>query len=56
MSPEYVMDGVFSMKSDMFSFGVLVLEIISGRKNRGAYNSTRHLNLLGHVSIIKFEF
>ncbi|THG08313.1 hypothetical protein TEA_019977 [Camellia sinensis var. sinensis] len=27
MSPEYAMDGLFSVKSDVFSFGVLVLEI-----------------------------
>ncbi|CAL9758682.1 unnamed protein product, partial [Musa acuminata subsp. burmannicoides] len=33
MSPEYVMDGIFSVKSDVFSFGVLVLEIVSGKKN-----------------------
>lgn len=33
MAPEYVMDGHFSMKSDVFSFGVMVLEIISGRRN-----------------------
>ncbi|XP_059646473.1 cysteine-rich receptor-like protein kinase 10 isoform X2 [Cornus florida] len=33
MPPEYVMHGKFSVKSDVFSFGVLVLEIISGRKN-----------------------
>uniref|UniRef100_A0A1J3G3L2 non-specific serine/threonine protein kinase n=1 Tax=Noccaea caerulescens TaxID=107243 RepID=A0A1J3G3L2_NOCCA len=32
MSPEYAMQGHFSMKSDVFSFGVLVLEIISGKK------------------------
>ncbi|WOL07657.1 receptor-like serine/threonine-protein kinase SD1-8 isoform X2 [Canna indica] len=49
MSPEYAMDGIFSMKSDVFSFGVLILEIISGRRNRGVYQSTRHLNLLGHI-------
>ncbi|KAK6132611.1 hypothetical protein DH2020_033641 [Rehmannia glutinosa] len=30
MSPEYAIDGVFSVKSDVFSFGVLVLEIVSG--------------------------
>ncbi|KAL4593750.1 hypothetical protein ACB092_M014800 [Castanea dentata] len=33
MSPEYAMHGQFSVKSDVFSFGVLVLEIISGQKN-----------------------
>lgn len=48
MSPEYAMDGLFSVKSDVFSFGVLVLEIISGKKNRGFYNNEQ--NLLGHVS------
>ncbi|KAK1276293.1 Receptor-like serine/threonine-protein kinase SD1-8 [Acorus gramineus] len=49
MSPEYAMDGVFSVKSDVFSFGVLVLEIMSGKKNRGVYQSEIHLNLLAHT-------
>ncbi|XP_010434187.1 PREDICTED: receptor-like serine/threonine-protein kinase SD1-8 [Camelina sativa] len=49
MSPEYAMDGIFSMKSDVFSFGVLLLEIISGKRNKGFYNSDRDLNLLGCV-------
>ncbi|XP_073108449.1 receptor-like serine/threonine-protein kinase SD1-8 isoform X1 [Elaeis guineensis] len=49
MSPEYAMDGVFSVKSDVFSFGVLVLEIISGKKNRGVYAHSSHLNLLAHA-------
>ncbi|CAI9087734.1 OLC1v1021881C1 [Oldenlandia corymbosa var. corymbosa] len=33
MAPEYALHGIFSVKSDVFSFGVLVLEIISGKKN-----------------------
>ncbi|XWS34469.1 hypothetical protein CRYUN_Cryun21dG0041100 [Craigia yunnanensis] len=33
MAPEYVMHGHLSVKADVFSFGVLVLELISGRKN-----------------------
>ncbi|XP_013599965.1 cysteine-rich receptor-like protein kinase 11 [Brassica napus] len=37
MSPEYAMQGQYSMKSDIYSFGVLVLEIISGKKNGGVY-------------------
>uniref|UniRef100_A0A7N1A823 Receptor-like serine/threonine-protein kinase n=1 Tax=Kalanchoe fedtschenkoi TaxID=63787 RepID=A0A7N1A823_KALFE len=49
MSPEYAMDGLFSVKSDVFSFGVLVLEIISGKKNRGFYYTDHELNLLGHA-------
>ncbi|XP_070675296.1 receptor-like serine/threonine-protein kinase SD1-8 isoform X2 [Malus domestica] len=49
MSPEYAMDGLFSVKSDVFSFGVLVLEIISGKKNRGFYYANNELNLLGHA-------
>ncbi|XP_065046644.1 receptor-like serine/threonine-protein kinase SD1-8 isoform X2 [Musa acuminata AAA Group] len=49
MSPEYAMDGIFSVKSDVFSFGVLILEIISGKKNRGIYDSSRSLNLLGYT-------
>lgn len=50
MSPEYAMDGLFSIKSDVFSFGVLMLEIVSGKKNRGFYYTNNQLNLLGHVS------
>ncbi|KAF5193920.1 Cysteine-rich receptor-like protein kinase [Thalictrum thalictroides] len=41
--------GHFSMKSDVFSFGVVVLEIISGKKNRGFCHSDHELNLLGHA-------
>jgi serine/threonine protein kinase len=50
MSPEYAMDGVFSMKSDIYSFGVLVIEIITGKRNRGFYDDELDLNLLGYVS------
>ncbi|KAL5773345.1 hypothetical protein ACOSQ2_013269 [Xanthoceras sorbifolium] len=37
MAPEYAMEGLFSMKSDVFSFGVILLEIISGKRNSGFY-------------------
>ncbi|KAH0760293.1 hypothetical protein KY290_023786 [Solanum tuberosum] len=49
MSPEYAVDGMFSVKSDVFSFGVLVLEIVSGKKNRGFMHQDHNLNLLGHA-------
>ena len=38
------------MKSDVFSLGVLMLEIVSGMKNRNFAHSDHHHNLLGHVS------
>jgi hypothetical protein len=40
MSPEYALEGLFSIKSDVFSFGVLLLEIVSGKKNTGFYQLT----------------
>ncbi|KAJ9563229.1 hypothetical protein OSB04_008389 [Centaurea solstitialis] len=49
MSPEYAGDGIFSVKSDVFSFGVLVLEIVSGQRNRGFFHQEHHHNLLGHA-------
>ena len=51
MSPEYAIDGNFSIKSDVFSFGVLVLEIVTGKRNRGFTHPEHDLNLLGHVRI-----
>ncbi|KAL6313934.1 hypothetical protein AAG906_011661 [Vitis piasezkii] len=52
MSPEYVIDGHFSVKSDVFSFGVLLLEIVSGKKNRGFSHPYHHHNLLGHAWLL----
>ncbi|KAL5729999.1 hypothetical protein ACHQM5_002879 [Ranunculus cassubicifolius] len=49
MAPEYALDGLFSVKSDVFSYGVLVLEILSGRRNRGFYAEIEEDNLLGHA-------
>ncbi|XP_074307531.1 putative cysteine-rich receptor-like protein kinase 31 isoform X2 [Silene latifolia] len=34
MAPEYAITGHYSVKSDVFSFGVIVLEIVSGQRNR----------------------
>ncbi|KAL1567331.1 non-specific serine/threonine protein kinase [Salvia divinorum] len=49
MSPEYVMWGIFSEKSDVFSFGVIVLEMICGRRNTSFYNEELSLGLLGYA-------
>ncbi|KAL7244086.1 hypothetical protein ACSBR1_016339 [Camellia fascicularis] len=50
MAPEYAMEGLFSVKSDVFSFGVILLEIISGKKNSGF-----HLSEQGH-SLLTFAW
>ncbi|CAL5408668.1 unnamed protein product [Camellia sinensis] len=49
MSPEYAMQGLFSEKSDVFSFGVLLLEIVSGRRNTSFYDDEHSLSLLGYA-------
>ncbi|MCD7448455.1 hypothetical protein HAX54_042253 [Datura stramonium] len=46
MSPEYALEGLFSIKSDVFAFGVVVLEIISGRRNMEFFED---VNLTGYV-------
>ncbi|XP_019250509.1 PREDICTED: G-type lectin S-receptor-like serine/threonine-protein kinase At4g27290 isoform X2 [Nicotiana attenuata] len=52
MSPEYAVDGKFSVKSDVFSLGVLLLEIVSGKKNRTFQHSDHHHSLLGHAWLL----
>jgi hypothetical protein len=51
MSPEYAMEGRFLEKSDVFSFGVLLLEIVSGRRNSSFYDDEQAMSLLGFVSL-----
>ncbi|GMI93339.1 hypothetical protein like AT4G03230 [Hibiscus trionum] len=46
MAPEYAMQGLFSIKSDVFSFGVLLLEILSGKKNNSFHLSETGESLL----------
>ncbi|KAK1426127.1 hypothetical protein QVD17_14796 [Tagetes erecta] len=49
MAPEYALYGQFSVKSDVFSFGVLVLEIIAGQENKRFQNGETIEHLLGAV-------
>ncbi|KAI4966292.1 hypothetical protein ZWY2020_041853 [Hordeum vulgare] len=48
MAPEYASEGIYSTKSDVFSFGVLLLEILSGKRNSGFHQHEDFLNLLGY--------
>ena len=54
MSPEYAVFGRFSTKSDVFSFGIILLEIVSSKKNNGLYEEDHSMNLIGHVKITNF--
>ncbi|XP_042035329.1 G-type lectin S-receptor-like serine/threonine-protein kinase At1g11330 [Salvia splendens] len=50
MAPEYAMQGIFSVKSDVYSYGVLVLEIVSGRRN-GSFHEIE-----GPLSIVEYAW
>jgi len=52
MSPKYAIDGVFSIKSDVFSSGVFVLDIVRG--GGGFTHPDHELNLLGNVRTFLF--
>ncbi|KAL6841447.1 hypothetical protein ACP4OV_028965 [Aristida adscensionis] len=49
MAPEYALHGIFSAKSDVFSFGVLILEIVTGRRNTYTHDSGPSEDLLTFV-------
>ncbi|CAN1234719.1 Cysteine-rich receptor-like protein kinase 26 [Linum perenne] len=49
MAPEYAYHGQFSVKTDVFSFGVLVLEIVSGQKITSFRHGTDMEDLLGYA-------
>ncbi|KAI4966294.1 hypothetical protein ZWY2020_041855 [Hordeum vulgare] len=48
MNPKISDFGIYSIKSDVFSFGVLLLEILSGKRNSGFHQYGDFLNLLGY--------
>jgi serine/threonine protein kinase len=53
MAPEYVMHGHLSVKADVFSFGVLVLELITGHRNSSFDLNVDAQNLLDWVRLIQ---
>ncbi|MED6112711.1 hypothetical protein PIB30_063974 [Stylosanthes scabra] len=52
MAPEYASNGHFSIKSDVFSFGVLLLEIVSGHKNGDIHNGEYAEHLISFVRLL----
>lgn len=49
MAPEYAMDGTVSFMQDVYSFGVLLLEIVSGRRNQRSFNLIAHVSIYMHA-------
>ncbi|XWS75607.1 hypothetical protein CRYUN_Cryun01aG0105500 [Craigia yunnanensis] len=49
MAPEYINTGQISKKSDIFSFGVVALEIASGRRSLEPKNEESHISLVAQV-------
>ncbi|XP_027171839.1 putative cysteine-rich receptor-like protein kinase 35 [Coffea eugenioides] len=49
MAPEYMRRGQFSTKSDVFSFGVVILEIVTGKKNSSFQKSEDSEDLVSYV-------
>ncbi|CAN6457843.1 unnamed protein product [Victoria cruziana] len=49
MPPEYAMEGRYSTKSDVFGYGVIVLEMVSGHRMTTFHDVEYSLNLLGHA-------
>ncbi|KAL7173568.1 hypothetical protein ACSBR2_032933 [Camellia fascicularis] len=55
-APDYAMTGQLTFKSDIYSFGVVLLEIITGRKAIDNMRPTAEQNLVAWVSKLLFCF
>ena len=56
MAPEYAVLGHVSTKSDVFSFGMIILEIVTGRRNSVSSETMMAEHLLTYVSIAYSDF
>ena len=55
MAPEYALYGELTEKADVFSFGVVAMEIVSGKSNTKQKGSADHVWLIKWVSV-EFSF
>ncbi|GMN23708.1 hypothetical protein TIFTF001_040489 [Ficus carica] len=49
IAPEYAFKGLFSTKSDVFSFGIMVLEILSGNRSIRFHHEDHNITLIGQA-------
>jgi serine/threonine protein kinase len=56
MSPEYLNRGIISKELDIFSLGVIIIEIITGDKNYPDKVETSSQEFIELVSILCFYF
>lgn len=49
MAPEYVIHGQLSEKADVYSYGVLVFEVLTGRKNAGSFTTKESNSLVMQI-------
>jgi len=54
MAPEYAMRGYLTDKADVYSFGIVMLEIVSGMSNTGYKPKEDFTYLLDWVRILNF--
>ncbi|KAE8680080.1 putative leucine-rich repeat receptor-like serine/threonine-protein kinase [Hibiscus syriacus] len=55
MAPEYAMRGYLTDKADVYSFGIVLLEIVSGRGNTSCRSKHECFYLLDWVHVLKEE-
>ncbi|KAK3424564.1 hypothetical protein EUGRSUZ_F01353 [Eucalyptus grandis] len=53
MAPEYAMHGYLTDKADIYSFGVVALEVVSGRSNTSSQKTEECFNLLDWARFLK---
>jgi hypothetical protein len=49
MAPEYATRGCLTRKADIYSYGVVTLEIVSGMSNTNSMSNEEYLHLLDWV-------
>lgn len=54
MAPEYAMRGYLTDKADVYSFGIVALEIVSGKSNTNYRPKEEFVYLLDGVSFIHY--